>query len=734
MTKFNIAALILGLALFIGFGFDAASQVSQGGTPPSFLNKSVSDDFQVLKLEKPDMDQIVREDKINERENAYRPRVGVSVMVGKGIHNSGTWTTLDNGDKIWRLRIDCEDALALGVYFDNFLLPEGGELYLYNQNKIQVLGAFTSYNNNSSGLFATQMVQGDQVTLEYYQPARLTEMPEINISEVAYTYRNVNFSFTEQDGRSSWWCMININCEEGDDWQTEKKGVVKQYMKVGFGYYLCSGSLVNNTDWDRSPYVLTASHCGYGASTSDLNQWVFYYNYEAMNCNGTSGSQGQSMTGCSLKAWDHLQGPDPGDILGSDFFLVLLNGTIPDAYDPYFNGWDRRDVAATSAVSIHHPNGDIKKISTTFNPVYSSAWVSTPGTHWRLYWSETVNGKSIMQGGSSGSPLFNQDHRIVGDLTGGYVSNSCETPSPAFYGKFSYSWDQCGNNASFRLKDWLDASNKGWLTCDGVSWELSPPVADFEADTTITTMGDTVRYTDISQNYPNQWVWEFEGANITTSYEQNPAVVYVDSGYFDVKLTATNPDGTDEILKEDYIYVNFVDLPVADFTSDTAVLVPWEDVNFFDLSTGNPFEWSWEFEGGNPATSTDQNPTEIKYYSSGLYDVTLTATNGGGSNTTTKEDYINVVWVGIDENNEVQNIKLFPNPTSGTFSLELINLDYQNIEIKVLNASGSLVKSVTADDNTKLIEINIEDQPEGMYYLNITVDDKNFLERVSVVK
>lgn len=117
-----------------------------------------------------------------------------------------------------------------------------------------------------------------------------------------------------------------------------------------------------------------------------------------------------------------------------------------------------------------------------------------------------------------------------------------------------------------------------------------------------------------------------------------------------------------------------------------------------------------------------------------MYDVTLTATNGGGSNTTTKEDYINVVWVGIDENNEVQNIKLFPNPTSGTFSLELINLDYQNIEIKVLNASGSLVKSVTADDNTKLIEINIEDQPEGMYYLNITVDDKNFLERVSVVK
>ncbi|MDZ7741436.1 MAG: T9SS type A sorting domain-containing protein [Bacteroidota bacterium] len=501
-----------------------------------------------------------------------------------------------------------------------------------------------------------------------------------------------------------------------------------------YSYGWCSGTLINNTEWDRTPYVLTASHCGYGASASNLNQWIFYFNYEASSCNGTYGPSNQTVTGASVKAYDHLAGNDPEDILGSDFYLVELNSSVPTSYDPYFNGWDRRNTPADSAVSIHHPDGDIKKISTTYNPVYSSAWVSTPGTHWRLFWSYTPNGRSIMQPGSSGSPLFNQDHRVVGDLTGGYATNSCSSPSPAFYGKFSYSWDQNGSTAAYRLKDWLDPNDLEWVTCDGVSWEDSPPIVDFSTDTTVVNMGDSVQFYDMSENYPNEWEWTIDGSDSVNYYVENPKVVFADSGWYNVQLFASNPDGTGDLLKENYVYVNFVELPVTDFTSDTTMLAPFETVDFFDMSAGDPFEWEWSFEGGTPNSSPNQNPEGIKYFASGLYDVSLTATNGGGSNTLLKEDYINVVWVGIDENKEVQNIKLFPNPTNGKFTLEFLNLEYREAEVQVFDLGGKLVDVLKSKNSNATLSIDIQGQPEGVYYLNIKVDDKIYIDKISVVK
>ncbi|MCF8229439.1 MAG: T9SS type A sorting domain-containing protein [Bacteroidales bacterium] len=734
MMKKVLTTTVLVFVLVFATGYHAYSQISQGGTPPSFIERSISKDFEIKNFPAPDVEALIAEDEEN-KNKAIPLRVGVSVPVGVGIDQAGTWTVLPNGGKIWRLALHSEGNIATGVYFDDFYLPKGGELYVYNESHEDVLGAFTSYNNHSSGLFATQLVGGDVAILEYYQPENVNEEARIHISEIAYNYKQAAFPHLEGErGTASWWCMINVNCEEGDDWQKEKKGVVKQYMKVGWYYALCSGTLINNTEWDRTPYVLTASHCGYGASASDLNQWVFYFNYEASTCNGTYGPSNQTVTGADLKAWDHLAGPDPEDILGSDFYLVELNNSVPTSYDPYFNGWDKRNVPADSAVCIHHPDGDIKKISTTYNPVYSSSWVSTPNTHWRLFWSYTPNGRSITQGGSSGSPLFNQNHHVVGDLTGGYASSSCESPSPAFYGKFSYSWDQNGSTAAYRLKDWLDPNELEWNYCDGVSWEDSPPIVDFTSDTAIVNMGDSLQFYDLSENYPNEWEWTIEGTDSVNYYVKDPKVVFADSGWYNVQLVATNPDGTGDLTKEDYIYVNFVELPGTDFTSDTTMLSPFESVNFFDLTSGEPFAWEWAFEGGTPNSSTDQNPENIKYYASGLYDVSLTATNGGGSKTMVKEDYINVVWVGIDENDEVQNIKLFPNPTTGAFTLEFLNLDYDHAIVKVYDLGGNLVQNLESTNSKNTLSIDIEDQPEGVYYLNIKVDDDIFIDKVSLVK
>jgi len=729
MKNFYLSTLMLLLSL--GFSINIFSQISQGGIPRSFTESGISAIFEQIILEQPDITAIEIEDAMNGYEGNMRPRVGVSVIVDKGINNSGTWTQLVNGGKIWRLNLKCDGAIGLGVYFNDFYLPDGGELYIYNADKRQVLGAFTQSNNHHSGLFATQLIQGEEVTLEYFQPGWVTEPARMNISELSYAYRFVDFAFSDEGGRSSWWCMININCEEGDDWQNEKRGVVKQYMKVGIGYYLCSGSLVNTTDWSRDPYVLTAAHCGFGASANDLNTWIFYFNYEAPSCSGTTGPQNQTVTGASLKAWDHFNSID--NIDDSDFYLVLLNTSVPSSYNPYYNGWDRRDVAGEDGVSIHHPDGDIKKVSTYDQMVSSTFWTGKP-THWMNWWIETTNGKSITQGGSSGSPIFNQDKRIIGDLTGGYASNTCETPSPSFYGKFYWSWDKAGTSAAYRLKDWLDPVESGDTVCDGVPANPIPPTADFQADQTMIMQGETVHFMDLSGNKPQKWTWILEGATIDTSYVKNPNVIYADTGWHDVTLIVENPDGNDELTFEDYIYVGYVSPPVAGFTSDTTMIAPFGTIDFYDESQGDPYAWKWTFEGGTPSSSENQNPENVKYYASGLYDVKLVVTNAGGQDSVFKENYINVVWVGIDEMGLPRNIKLFPNPSDGFFKLEVINIDSPIIRAEVFNVLGSSI--LTAENiyggNSLLIDLN--NQKEGIYLVSVTVNNIKTLQRISLIK
>ena len=454
---------IVLLSLFVSVS--VTGQISQGGLPRSF-ETALQGGYEEVILASPDVDKLLEEDFENASQGIpYRN--GVSIIVDRSVDNSGTWQTLEDGTKVWRLKLTSSGARGLAVYYDQFWLPAGGELFLYNEYKDQVIGAFTEFNNSENSLFATEYVQGESVTLEYNAPSWVLEDPVINISEVAYGYKGVSFLFGDnysEDFGDSWWCHINVNCSpEGDNWQDEKRGAARILIKIGYSYYWCSGSLVNNTSNDGTPFFLTAAHCGEGASTYDMNQWIFYFNYEASGCSNPGSSPSyNSLTGATFKANDPTSGSG-----GSDFLLVLLNSTPPLYYNPYYNGWNRSNSGSPNGVSIHHPAGDIKKISTYLTSAISStSWNGLP-SHWRVSWSYTTNGRGVVEGGSSGSPLFDNNGRIAGTLTGGYTYNSCSNPSPAFYGKFWYHWDQNGSATNRRLKDWLDPGNTGATYLDG---------------------------------------------------------------------------------------------------------------------------------------------------------------------------------------------------------------------------------------------------------------------------
>ena len=668
MKKIYLLVLVLSIGL-LNISDNLMAQISNGGTPPSIMFQ-LDDNVQKLNFPSPDLEAITQQDLLDEAAGGPKPpRMGVSVIVNKGIENSGNWTELPGGDKVWRLEIEVPGALALGVYYDEFYLPEGGQLFLYNENKKQILGAYTSQVNPEQDLFSTEFVQGDKVTLEYWQPKGQTEMPRLNISEVAYAYRFIEFSTDET--RDAWYCMIDVVCEEGDNWENQINGAARISIKIGGSYYWCSGSLINNTENDRTPYFLTAAHCGGTASSYDLNQWVFYFNYQASTCGGNA-SGSQTMTGCSLKAKDVSQADN-----GSDFYLVEFNQSIPVIYDVYYNGWNRTNEVddAGNGVGVHHPAGDIKKISTYDTPLQSSTFWNGLPTHWKLQWAETVNGKSIMQGGSSGSPIFDSNGLIMGDLTGGYTSNSCSTPSPAYYGKIWYSWDQNGATAGARLKDWLDPNETGIEKLPGVSWQTIPPAADFEAASTTVTQGDTVFFTDISGPGILEREWTFENGDPTSSTEKYPYVVYTEVGDFDVTIYVENADGTDTELKENYIHVDQMALPEADFDAEFKHIATNKINHFYDQSTNNPSEWYWEFEGGSPATSTLQNPV-ARWSTEGTYNVKLVATNLGGVDEIIKEDYITVGGEAPTADFESSSTHIFQNESVNYTDLSTDNPEY----------------------------------------------------------
>ena len=145
----------------------------------------------------------------------------------------------------------------------------------------------------------------------------------------------------------------------------------------------------------------------------------------------------------------------------SDFALLKLEENPPEDYDIYFSGWDITGNNPFNCTSIHHPVGDIKKISQHTGVAISDGWFFDDDTHWKINeWSS-----GITEPGSYGAPLFNENKQIVGQLHGG--ESSCDNPVDDYFGKLSHSWN-------LGLKEYLDPDNTGITEIDGVGVINSP--------------------------------------------------------------------------------------------------------------------------------------------------------------------------------------------------------------------------------------------------------------------
>ncbi len=462
------ALITLISILLIKLSIASYGQINIGGEPYSFANPTARLAIQDMVMPSIDIVLLQEEDE-QDAQDGLPPRFGYPHDVQMDLTSSGTWSTLKGGDRLWRLTITCPGAISVNLLYDQFWLPRGSRFYVYNQSRNHVLGGFTETNNKGTlgkpGKFATGLVYGETVTLEYFEPAEVAGQGIISIDYVVHGYRNIGvlskFENSERFG-SSGNCQVNVNCPEGNNWQDEKTGVA---LILNNGTRWCTGSLVNNTRQDGTPYFLTADHCLPGGvdaiSNPNLGYWSFYWNYESTGCADGSDFIPPSTNGATLVANNG----------SSDFALLLLDESPIDlSLDPYFNGWDRRNVATSNGVGIHHPAGDIKKIAThTITPASSSTLAPGPANeYWQVRWSATANGFSVTEGGSSGPPLFNANSRIIGQLFGGSRINCADPPNdPGVYGKIYASWNGSSDSRR-RLRDWLDPDNLGVNVLDGV--------------------------------------------------------------------------------------------------------------------------------------------------------------------------------------------------------------------------------------------------------------------------
>lgn len=448
-----------------------AAVSSAWATSPSLPSSSLKSDLStadLLSVPAADVRALITEDS---KANGQAMRIGAVQRVDRallvnGDAKVGQWLDGANGKALWVLDVASEGAVSLDLQFARFQLPESAELYLSNADRSYVLGPIRGSDALADGRYFTALIPGDSMRVEVQVDAAQREAVTLHLDGVSYGYRGLFGLEDHPDAIQSGACNIDVACPLGDTWGDQIDGVGQYIFTRPNGSFVCTGTLVANTAGTPVPYFLTANHC---VSTETVAQTMrIYWNYQSATCRTPgSGASGSSLprpatfsNGATLRM----------TYASNDTSLVELNAPVPVSEDPFFVGWDRRNLATpgnpqvTGAVSIHHPAGHEKRISKDDDSLsvttYLSDSVTATGSHYRIgNWEHGTT-----EGGSSGSALFAPSGHLIGTLHGGYAS--CSSNTQDWYGRIYQSWAGGGTNAT-RLSNWLDPAGTAPEILDG---------------------------------------------------------------------------------------------------------------------------------------------------------------------------------------------------------------------------------------------------------------------------
>ncbi len=742
--------------------FQLSAQIEHGGQPHDWTSK-IAPEVAFRTMPPVDVAAHQREDVVNDLQKEIPYRFGVNIPADIDINNSGDWSVLENGDRIWRMGIHSSGAISLNFVFDQYFLPEGGKVFVYDADRKQLKGSFTNENADHNSSLGVGFIIGDHIVIEYHEPVAAAGQGYLHINNVTHGYRSV-FGVTEEKSGpfgNAGACNVNVNCPQGEPYDDQISSVA--VIVVG-NNGLCTGSLVNTVLEDGTPYFLTANHC-----LGNVGNWIFYFNHETPGCAGNTGPTNQSVSGATLVA----SSPK------SDMALLLLNNTPPSSYNVCYNGWDATDNAATlfTSYGIHHPRGDVKKICFEEHAPYkvSMTFQGNPNTDmWYIDQWEL----GVTEPGSSGSPLFNQSGQVIGMLSGGAAacSGAINNGLHDFYGRFGVAWN-FGSTPSARLRDWLDPTNTGTLvvnnSCSASIIDNDISLGPLQNISNIVCTADPVTISlnvinlgllpvttmelDFSMNGGDLQTYSWEGTlspqealtveigTINPEQGQNTVAVFVNSvnGGPDVNTQGNASSQSFTFLENTtdvHLNIQFDNYPTEtswQITEGTTVLYsggPYsqaddEFVQSFCLNQNGCYEFTI-FDSYNDGICCN--------YGEGFYE--LTDANGEmlaegasfGASETTSFCFSGIVGTPESFGGQLQ---LYPNPANDFVMLDTGEVSGNFQIIQIYDAVGRIVwRSRTDIKGTEIFQISTVGYAQGVYIISVQTDRGSLSGKLFIVR
>jgi lysyl endopeptidase len=686
MNKFIITLIVITCTLFqsvaqVKTNFNNKIRVTESGK----FNKQYSSHRPYI-ISQRDINSLLKK----EAEDTLLTKpfmIAEPIPVNIDLINESSWYE-DDSFEYGKFTIIATGAKSISINFDKFFLPKGSELYVYSANGEMITGPVTENENNYYNTWGSWVYKGGLITIESKIPISNKSDLKLHIGNVAYGYKDLYEEVNDFGESSS--CNINVLCDLGDGWENERNSVA--LILRGNGDALCSGALINNTCELNVPYLLSANHCF--SSNENFSNLRFTFQAWSPTCNPTQNSSGTTFNGATLKA-RHFS---------TDFCLVELNQTPHGSLGLVYAGWSRNTSDISQTTIIHHPRGDIMKISRDNQPPIFST--HGDASTWKL-----VLDHGATDPGSSGSPYFDQNRRIIGQHKGINQNNSNECLNTnKFGGRFDLSWTGGGTNTT-RLSNWLDPGNTGAITTNAkrIPFIYSP-------SSPICSVSNFV-----IENPPQGTItWSSSNPN-GLSIDQSTGLATRQNNFNGGVTITANISGVCNSLITKSVWVG-VPNPIADILKGSGAIaigatVPFSIHDPNNMSTG-PVTYDWDVGGGyfqwidTYAWTTITEPYLVLYAGS---------RNACGSLGMTSRGW-NVDNPDGCPPGEICEMSVYPNPSSDELTVSLASTENKSTitNVKLVDSNGTVVYSGAAAKNAKEIKIPVNDLKTGTYYLSIT--------------
>ncbi|MFC0605625.1 T9SS type A sorting domain-containing protein [Winogradskyella pulchriflava] len=721
-----------------------------------------------------DLKKLQDEDMINDKDKSKPWRFGYDIYVDHDFNEVGEWTTLDNGDRIWRMSYKSKNAVSLNFMFDVFKLPEGAKLFVYNDEKSDLLRPYTHHNNNPEEVLGTWLVKGDQAWIEYYEPANVVGEAKITIGSVIHGYRSGE---TYQKAlNDSGACNHDVDCDitpASDPYglDTVKENVKKSVgmITVNGGTGICTGTLVNNTNNDGTPYFITANHCLGGS----VNSWAFRFNWRSPNpscgtfTNSTNGTFNQTVSGATLRASSSQSDMALVEITDPTFF----NGN-PDVV---WAGWNRSTTQNPNVnFGIHHPSGDIQKVCREDDGAYRTA-VNFNGNPTTQMWFIDQWELGVTEPGSSGSALFNETGHLIGMLSGGSAacSGTSNNGGVDFYGRFGVAWN-FGANSSQRVMEWLDPAGTGDIILDQypaietfdndarvsessgggslICGDFTPEVTLINAGALNLTSADVTYYVDSNAGTTVNWTGNL--ANNASEVVASPTFSGLTVGSHTFTITVSNPNGTaDENTANDSFILNF-EVPESYSTATVVFNITTDD--YGNETTYELANSSGTVVASGPVFDYNDNTTYSETLTIPGYDECYTFTIfdsygdgiccGFGNGSYNLEDENGNVIIsggqfdsaeavtfnamdplGLDEYTLEDYINIYPNPAKSVLNINISGVN-EDLDYQIYNTVGQII--LKGSFKTQYNKIDLSQYQSGVYFVKLSSNRQSITRKV----